>query len=186
MRLQPVEPAQLTPAQKPLYDDMKSVIENTFSAFKAIREDGALIGPWIPWLRFPQFGGPVWELAKAVAAKGNLPKDVRELAILVAGAKFHAGYQLYAHVLVAEKRGLDDETIATIVAGERPANLGPDLAAAYDVAAALVRGSVLAELVYKRGIDHFGQDGAAELIFLVAFYCMVSVTLNGFDVPVPE
>jgi 4-carboxymuconolactone decarboxylase len=28
--------------------------------------------------------------------------------------------------------------------------------------------------------------GAAELIYLVGLYCLVSVTLNGFNVPVPE
>jgi hypothetical protein len=32
----------------------------------------------------------------------------------------------------------------------------------------------------------FGVNGAAELIYLVGLYCLVSVTLNGFDVPVPE
>jgi 4-carboxymuconolactone decarboxylase len=31
-----------------------------------------------------------------------------------------------------------------------------------------------------------GVNGAAELIYLVGLYCLVSVTLNGFDVPVPE
>ena len=31
-----------------------------------------------------------------------------------------------------------------------------------------------------------GQHGANELIYLVGLYCMVSMTLNGFNVPVPE
>jgi hypothetical protein len=35
-------------------------------------------------------------------------------------------------------------------------------------------------------VQRFGVHGAAELIYLVALYCLVSVTLNGFDVPVPE
>jgi hypothetical protein len=32
---------------------------------------------------------------------------------------------------------------------------------------------------------HF-RSGAAELSYLVGLYCLVSVTLNTFDVPVPE
>ena len=32
----------------------------------------------------------------------------------------------------------------------------------------------------------FGEEGTAELICLVGLYCMVAVTLNGFDVPVPD
>jgi 4-carboxymuconolactone decarboxylase len=111
---------------------------------------------------------------------------VREVAILVTGARFHAGYELYAHVLVAEARGLADEKIATIVAGQRPADLTREEAVAYDVAAALVGGSALPELVYRQAVLTFGADGATELINLVGLYCLVSVTLNGFDVPVPE
>ena len=32
----------------------------------------------------------------------------------------------------------------------------------------------------------FGQHGAAELSYLVGLYALVSITLNTFDVPVPE
>ena len=35
-------------------------------------------------------------------------------------------------------------------------------------------------------VKTFGVHGAAELIYLVGLYCLVSVTLNGFNVPVPE
>ena len=57
---------------------------------------------------------------------------------------------------------------------------------AYDVAAALTGGGVLPELTYRAAVDAFGVHGAAELCYLVGLYCLVSVTLNGFDVPVPE
>ena len=148
--------------------------------------DGALIGPWNPWLRFAKFGGPIWELVKALSTSPTLPKPVREVAILVTGAHFHSAYELYAHVLVAETRGLPDETIATIVAGQRPVDLGREEAMAYDVASALVRGSTLPELLYRQSVLTFGEDGNAELINLVGLYCLVSVILNGFDVPVPD
>jgi hypothetical protein len=59
MRLKLVEPKDLTPEQKPLYADMKSGIEANFKGFQAIHNDGALIGPWNPWLQFPKIGGPM-------------------------------------------------------------------------------------------------------------------------------
>ena len=111
---------------------------------------------------------------------------MREVAILVTGAHFHSAYELYAHVLVAEAKGLPDEKIATIVAGQRPADLSREEAVAYDTASALVRGSTLPELVYKQAVLTFGEAGCAELINLVGLYCLVSVILNGFDVPVPD
>jgi 4-carboxymuconolactone decarboxylase len=42
------------------------------------------------------------------------------------------------------------------------------------------------EFTYRQSIAAFGEEGTAEFINLVGLYCLVSVTLNGFDVPVPE
>ncbi len=186
MRLPLIPHAALNSEQRLLYDDMKKGIETNFKGFKAIANDGTLIGPWNPWLHYAKFGGPVWELVKALSTSPKLPKPIREVAILVTGAKFKSAYELYAHVLVAELRGLSDNKISTIVAGQRPGDLTHDEGIAYDVASALVSGGVLPELCYKQAVSAFGDEGAAELTYLVGLYCMVSVTLNAFDVPVPE
>jgi 4-carboxymuconolactone decarboxylase len=138
------------------------------------------------WLTFPQFGGAVWNFTKAMASDPKLPKSVREVAILVTGTHFHSGYELYAHILVGEARGLSDETIATIVSGEKPTTLAKEEAMAYDFASALVSGRIVPKLLYDHAQKTFGRDGIAELIYLVGLYCAVSVVLNGFDVPVPE
>lgn len=186
MRLPLISPSELSVEQRPLYDDMRTGIETNFKGFTAIDAKGELIGPWNPWLRFPKFGKPVWELVKVLSTSPTLPRAVREVAILVTGAHFRSAYELYAHVLIAELRGLPDEKIATIVAGQRPCDLSREEAVAFDVASALVGGGVLPALTYRQAVEAFGEDATAELINLVGLYCMVSVTLNGFDVPVPE
>lgn len=186
MRIPIVNPTELTEEQKPLYEDMKKGIQSHFKGFVNMRADGALLGPWNPWLSEPMFGKPVWDLVKVVASNPSLPPAVREVAILVTGSHFRSGYELYAHVLVAEQRGLTDEKLATIVAGQRPVDLTRPEAVAYDFASALVGGGVLPELTYKAAVEQFGVHGAAELSYLIGVYCMVSVTLNTFDVPVPE
>jgi alkylhydroperoxidase family enzyme len=185
MRLPVLSPAELTDEQKPLYKDMRAGIQSHFKGFLNVRSDGALLGPWNPWIREPKFGRPVWELVKTIVAQPSLPAAIREVAILVTGAHFRSAYELYAHVLVAEQRGLSDEKLATIVAGQRPPDLTRHEAVAYDFASALVNGGVLPELSYKAAVREFGEHGAAELSYLVAVYCLVSVTLNTFDVPVP-
>lgn len=105
MRLSILDPKDLADEQKPLYDDMRAGIKDHFKGFVNMRDDGALLGPWNPWLREPRFGKPVWELVKAIASNPLLPAPVREVAILVTGSHFRSGYELYAHVLVAEQRG---------------------------------------------------------------------------------
>jgi 4-carboxymuconolactone decarboxylase len=186
MRLPLMSPSALSPEQRRLYDDMRKGIEQNFKGFTAIDDEGRLIGPWNPWLHFAKFGGPVWELVKALSTAPKLPRPVREIAILVTGAHFHSAYEIYAHVLVAELRGIGDDKIATIIAGQRPGDLTREEAVAYDMASALVSGRVLHPLTYQQAVGLFGEDGTAEFIYLVGLYCMVSVTLNGFDVPVPQ
>lgn len=191
MRLPLIAPADLTDAQKPLYADMKKGIASNFNAFITVAPDGtteagALMGPWNPWLHEPRVGGAIWDLTKAMSMEATLPDPVRQIAILVTGAHFDAAYEIYAHIAVAERDGMSDARLATLVSGSRPSDLSEEEGVGYDVAFALVNGGVLPEPVYRLAINTFGQHGANELIYLVGLYCMVSITLNGFNVPVPE
>src|SRR5438552_19151592 len=108
MRLPLLSPSDLSPEQRGLYNDMRNGIESNFKGFQAVDRDGALIGPWNPWLHFSKFGGPVWQLVKALSTSPTLPRPVREVAILFTGAHFQSTYELYAHVLVSQSRGLAD------------------------------------------------------------------------------
>jgi 4-carboxymuconolactone decarboxylase len=191
MRLPPIPPTDLTETQKPLYADMKKGIASNFNLFRTIvpegsAEAGALLGPWNPWLHEPRIGGAIWELTKAMTAEATLPDPVRQIAILVTGAHFNSAYELYAHIAVAEKEGMPAQRLATLVSGSRPNDLSEEEGVGYDVAFALVNGGTLPEPVYRLAVKTFGQHGTNELIYLVGLYCLVSTTLNGFNVPVPE
>jgi 4-carboxymuconolactone decarboxylase len=186
MRLPLIAPADLTAEQRPLYENMKAGIEKNFQGFKTIAENGSLLGPWNPWLHEPKFGKPIWDLTLALSISPLLPRPVREVAILCTGAVFHSAYELYAHVIAGERRGLSDDKLTTIVSGQRPSDLTHEEGVAYDVASSLLHHGTLPELSYRAAVQAFGEHGAAELIYLVGLYCLVSVTLNGFNVPVPE
>lgn len=185
-RLPYLKPAELKPELKPLYDDMKQGIEAHFKGFRAIDEDGALIGPWNPMLHYPQFGKPVWEYIKAMANDPTLPGNVREVIILAVGQKFLALYEIYAHTRVAELKGLSETKIATILAGHKPRDLTDEEEAAYDFVTALTTGSPLADANYKLACKYFGPEGTAEMIYLIGLYASVSMILNGFNVAQPE
>lgn len=186
MRLPLIPPAELSPEQKPLYEEMRKGIAKNFNAFKVEREDGALMGPWNPWLHEPAIGKAIWNLTLAMTENAVLPDNVRQIAILAVGARFDAAYEIYAHIAVAEREGMTPERLATLVADLRPSDLAKDEAVAFDVAYALSRGGVLPEPLYALAVKTFGQHGANELIYLVGLYALVSTTLNGFNVPVPE
>ena len=186
MRLPLIAPADLTPEQQPLYDDMRQGISASFNAFKTESPDGALIGPWNAWLHEPVIGKAIWDLTLAMTAQASLPDPIRQIVILVVGARFDAAYELYAHIAVAEKEGMSPERLATITADLKPVDFTPEESIAFDLAYALVRGGVLPEPIYALAQKTFGQHALNEMIYLVGLYAMVSTTLNGFNVPVPE
>ncbi len=185
MRLPLLPPASLSPDQQILYYDMVDVIEENFGELVARRKDGALIGPFNAWLHFPQFGNPAWAFNRAVWKHSVLPAAIHQLVILVTAAKFGARYEIYGHEYFAGRAGLAEQKIASIVAGERPDELTREERVAYDMAAALNRGGPLPETTYRAALSAFGEQGLAEIVFLVGCFSMVGVTLNAFDASVP-
>lgn len=149
------------------------------------RQDGAMLGPYNAMLHFPQFGEAVWSVNTALAKHSTLPKNVHELVVLVAGARFTARYEIYAHEYVAAGAGLSQSKIASLAAGSRPGDLTAEEAVAFDAASVLMRGAQLPDSSYQATVAAFGETGTAELIFPAGFYCLISVILNGYDVAVP-
>jgi len=185
MRLPLLPPVIMSSDQKELYDDMLEVIEKNFGELVAHRKDGALLGPFNGWLHFPKFGRLAWALNRAMWEHSILPAPIHQLVILVTAAKFGARYEIYGHEYFAGLAGLAGHKIATIVAGERPSDLTDDERVAYDMAAALNRGGPLPETTYRAVLDRFGEEGLAEIVFLVGCFSMVGITLNAFDASVP-
>ena len=186
MRLPLLLPADLTVEQHALYDDMRRGITGGFSAFKVVREDGALMGPWNPYLHEPKIGKATWDLTEAINQIATLPRVVREIAILVVGARYKAPFAIYAHVAVGESLGISLDHLATISATLKPIGLANDESVGYDIAHSLCAGSPLPEPLYRLGVTTFGQHGMNELIYIVGLYSMIAITLNAFNVPVPE
>ncbi|MBV9510430.1 MAG: carboxymuconolactone decarboxylase family protein [Caulobacteraceae bacterium] len=186
MRLPLIPPADLTPEQRSLYETMREGIASNFNLFLVEAPDGALMGPWNPWLHEPKIGRAIWDLTMAMTANATLPDNVRQIAILAVGARFDAAYEIYAHIAVAEHEGMSAARLATLTADLKPADLSLEESVGFDVAFALVRGGTLPEPLYRLGVAIFGQHGMNELIYLVGLYSLVSVTLNAYNVPVPE
>lgn len=53
----------------------------------------------------PAIGKAIWDLMLAMTANASLSDNVRQIAILVVGARFDAAYEICAHIAVAEREG---------------------------------------------------------------------------------
>jgi 4-carboxymuconolactone decarboxylase len=186
MRLSPIPPRELSAEQKPLADKIQYVVDHVIKGFVANSTNGALLGPFIPMLHFPQYGAASVAFSNAIQKGSTLSNVLRQIAILVTGAHFNARYEIYAHSIVAENAGLSPAKIATITAGLRPADLEEDESAVYDLTFALVKGGVISNPLYKQALKTFGHKNLAELIYTIGNYCLISIMLNTYDISVPE
>ena len=186
MRLPLLPPDTLTAEQRALYDRNRAQITQGFTAFKTMREDGALLGPWGVFLHEPAVGQAHYDVIGAITAMKRLPPAAKQVAIIVAGARFKASYELYAHAATAASEGMDPAKIATLAVGGRPLDLTPEEACAFDVATALLDGGVLPGATYRAACDLLGQGALTELVLWVGTYAQVAITLNAFDVPSEE
>ena len=186
MRLSTLSPDHFTAEQRALYDRNVKQIAEGFTAFRTSREDGALLGPWGVFLHEPAVGQAHYDQIAAVTAMKRLTPSAKQVAILVVGARFKAAYELYAHAATAAAEGMNPAKIATLAAGDRPLDLTPEEACAYDVTIALLDGGVLPGATYRAARDLLGQGALVELVLWVGIYTQVSITLNAFDVPSEE
>jgi 4-carboxymuconolactone decarboxylase len=157
MRLPFIPPTDLSPEQKPLYQDMKAGIAAKYHAFETMRDDGTILGPWSAWLHEVDLGTAIWGVTKAMSRFRHLTQKVRQIVILVVGTRFGAAYEIYAHSAVARAAGISETHLTTITAGSRPLDLSEEEKTAYDIATALLSGGVLTESAYQHALDYSGS-----------------------------
>jgi len=176
-RLSPLTEADLTPEQRAVLDAIQS----------GPRGSRGLIGPFGVYPRVPAIGHELQALGAAVRFKATaLPENVKEVAICTVGAFFHSKFEFAAHADLARKAGVDDAVVEALRTGATPAFADPREAAAHRVAATLLREHRLDDALYAKARDALTETGLIELVATVGYYCLVSFTLNAFQIPLRE
>lgn len=137
-------------------------------------------GPFAAWMHAPEFG----ELAQALGAharyKTALPARLSEFAILCTARLWRAQYEWFAHAPMAEKAGVKLETIRALKAGRVPKSAGKDERAIYDFIKELYKTRRVSERSYKRVHALLGDAAMVELVGILGYYALISMTLNVF------
>lgn len=186
MRIKPLKPDTLTTEQRFVHDEIAKLIGHSQGQVNMMNNEGALLGPFPPMLQYPQFGIPALTFLRSLDNHATLDKAVREVAILTVGGMLGARFELYAHETMAAAFGLSPNAIATLAAGGSPYGLTVQQAITHDIARTLVNGRIVPDSTYKQAVSLLGQDGVAELFFLVGSYSLIAMVLNGFDIPAPD
>ncbi len=185
MRIHPLAPDKLNPDVRYVHYEIANLTGRSQSQVNMMDDQGALLGPFIPMLHYPQFGIAALSFLRTLDTHATLSKTVREVAILTVGGVYGAKFELYAHEIMAEAFGIPKNIIATLAAGGNPHGLHEPETIAHDIAYALVTGHIIPDSTYKHAVQLLGKDGVAELFFLISGYCLIAMILNGFDIPAP-
>ena len=72
-----------------------------------------------------------------------------------------------------------------MVAGEEPDLAGNELLA-FTIASQMVNQHNLMDETYWLGVQAFGETGMIELTATIGYYCLISLTLNTFRIPLTD
>ena len=173
-RLAPLDLDKLSPEQKEVADAIRS------------GPRGGLRGPFEAWLRAPGLADPAQKVGAYCRFGSSIPGDLNEMAILLTGKHWKAQFEFWAHARLGLQAGLDPEIIEAIRTGAKPPLKRDEERVIYDFVTEYLTTNRVSDATYKRAIDTFDERGVVDIIGVVGYYGLVSMTLNVFEVELPE
>jgi 4-carboxymuconolactone decarboxylase len=143
-------------------------------------------GPFAVWMHAPALG----ELAQTLGAycryQTALSPRLSEFAILCTARLWRAQYEWFAHAPMAEKGGVKPKTIEDLRRGRTPKAAPKDERAIYDFVQELYKSRRITDRTYKRVQAVLGDAATVELVGILGYYALISMTLNVFRMLPPE
>lgn len=147
---------------------------------------GVVEGPLKVWLESPKLADKSQALGAFCRYDTSLPPRLSELAIITTGAHWKAGFEWYIHAPIAQDAGITPDVIAAIKDGQEPSFENDDEQLVYDFTAELLRTRAISDDTFKRAADILGYHSVVELVGILGYYGLISMTIKAFQVPVPE
>lgn len=173
-RLKPLGEADLD-------DEQRAFLDCLNRGPRGARRRLGLIGPYGVWARATHVGEPAQLLGAALRFGTSLPENIKEVAICTVGAFHRARFEFAAHRTLGIRAGVSEAAIERLRVGEPPEFEGNE-AIAHALTDALLRRHRLDQATYDRALAAFDEAGVVELVTLIGYYCLISHTLNAFDV----
>ena len=172
-RLPPLEPDQLAPDQRRVYDSIAS------------GPRGGVRGPFLALIHVPELTDRIQHLGEYLRYDTSFPPRLSEFAILITARHYTCNYEWQAHEPHAQKGGLAQGIIDAIRQRRRPDGMQPDELAVYAFTTELLGNGKVSNIAYDRVANAFGTRGAVELGALIGYYIMIGMTLLAHEVALP-
>jgi 4-carboxymuconolactone decarboxylase len=182
-RLTPLTRTDLDEEQTTVWD---SLIENRGGGLDLIGPDGSMIGPFNAFVTAPKIGRRLSSLGALLRFRTSIDRRLSEVAICTVGAYWHSEFEFWAHAPMAVEHGVDQAVIDAMRAGRPPEFARDDERLVHDVVSQLLERHRVDASTYEAARELLGEEGLVELVSTVGYYCLISLTLNLFEVALPE
>jgi 4-carboxymuconolactone decarboxylase len=146
---------------------------------------GIVEGPLRVWLLSPDLADKAQALGAFCRYGTRLPPRLSELAILVTGAHWRAGFEWAVHAPIALKAGVSPAAAEAIRTGAAPSFAEAADGAVYRFARELTETRFVSDATYAQAVAALGVEGVVELVGILGYYTLISMTINAFNVPLP-
>jgi 4-carboxymuconolactone decarboxylase len=173
--VQGMQPENLSPAQRALYDEI--IQSRGGPEHLQVRDaTGALLGPFNAMLLSPGVGMALQRLGTALRRQTSLPERARELAVLCVAAHWDSEFEWQSHAPLALSAGVSDEVLAQLRARTPPLFDTDQDRHVYEVVQQLLAGRV------PTPGHGFSPQVLFELSTLVGYYATLALQLRVFGV----
>jgi 4-carboxymuconolactone decarboxylase len=175
-RLHPIAESELNPTQRELVAAIASGPRGKFSWG----------GPFAAWLHAPELGLIAQRLGAYCRYGTSLPPRLSEFAILVTAAHWRAQYEWHVHAPIAEKQGVAPATIADLRRERSPRRAPKDEHAVFAFLHELYHTKRVRTATYRTLEQIIGTQALVELVGLAGYYATVAMTLDAFEMALPD
>jgi len=147
---------------------------------------GGVRGPLALWLHRPELADKAQALGRYCRYETCLPPRLSELAILTTARIWDAAYEWQAHLAPAREAGLSEEVIIALGKDATPAFHSPDEELVYSFTRELNLTRAVSDDLYARTVAGLGPDATVDLVGVLGYYSLISMTIKAFDVLPPD
>lgn len=147
---------------------------------------GVVVGPLKVWLHSPALADRAQQLGAYARYHSALPPHLSELAILVTGRIWRAEFEWFSHVGPARDAGIPEAVIEAIRTGTEPPFEDDQSRMVYAVSCELHESRRLSAETYAQAEAALGDRMLVDLVGILGYYTLISMTLNAFEVATPD
>jgi 4-carboxymuconolactone decarboxylase len=144
---------------------------------------GRVEGPLKIWLHSPALADKAQQLGQFARFDSSLEPRLSELAIMVTGRFWGAQFEWSVHKPFALKAGISEAVLDAIRDRRTPSFEKEDERVVYDVSRALHETHRIGDALYAEALRVLGQKRLIDLVGVLGYYTLISMTINAFDVP---